>query len=192
MPFYPHGIKRLGSPGYKTELAFFNWLEADYKKPCGDYWYNGFQWLSYNKKAPFDFKLELCTGVFYIDIVSFYFVNSGVRLITAHKSWDDLIKWAKNDCDGSDYKCYLAFTWSYPEEIIDHPQKKDWRFLRIKKNMPSANIFLGKSRMRAIREADYVFSIKHHDPDSNFFNHPYYPKDRTIEKWIYTDYRVKA
>ncbi len=148
--------------------------------------------MSYNGKTSFDFRLDLCTGIFYIDVVGYYWVPGGIRLNTAHKNWLELLKWAKNDSERRDFKCYLVFTWQYPEEIIDKPQKKDWHFLRIKKNMPSANIFLGKSRMRAIREADYVFSIKHSNPELNFFSHPYYPRPATVDKWIYTDFKIKA
>lgn len=193
MPFYPHGIKRLGSPGYETEEAFYKWL-----KSCTDndnkYYFTMWNWESYYKKAPFDFIIKSYIGLFHIDIVGFYYTKNGrLRLNTAHKNWKELLDFAKKgakDSDYSEYRAYLAFN-----EFVDYGLEDSfnhWNFIRIKEDLPIGDLYLGKDRYKSVRSADYVFMNKNKETNRFFGLNPRFtPKQLAkINAWIYGN--VKA
>jgi hypothetical protein len=145
MPFYPHGIKRLGSPGFELEQQFYEWLNNNSQ------YYDKFRWLSYDKKAVFDFFIKGYDTFFYVDVVGFRYQYRKRRLYTRHKDWSDLIEWAEKDAEGYGYKvkCYLAFE--------GYNYKDEFSFLRITEDLPSSDIYISPRRAKAIRSADGVF-----------------------------------
>lgn len=144
MPFYPHGVRK-GSPGYDLELQFYEWLNNNSQ------YYNTFRWLSYDKKAVFDFFVKGYDTFFYIDVVGFRYQYGKRRLYTRHKDWSDLIEWAEKDAEGYGYKvkCYLTFE--------GYNYKDDFSFLRITEDLPSSDVSISPNRAKAIRSADGVF-----------------------------------
>jgi hypothetical protein len=197
LPFYPHGIKRLGSPGYETEEAFYKWLKSLTDTHSNKYNIYNWIWKSYDKKALFDFSVmssNIDEVLFYIDIVGFYYTENGrLRLNTAHKNWKELLDFAKNDIkdsDYSEYRAYLAFN-----EFVDYGLQDSfnhWNFIRIKKDLPIGDLYLGKDRNKSIRSADYIFMNKSKETNRFFELKPRFtPKQLAkVDEWIYGN--VKA
>ncbi len=189
MPFYPHGIKRLGSPGYDLELAYNTYL--DYQPLVTDY-----HWSSENKKAVFDFEVYtghrinhvlFNTRKLLIDVVGSYYFGRSLRLNTRYKDWYELLDYAKEQHVEN---CYLVFNPFYEYSDIDN-----WRYLKITKDLPTNNIFLSKARLRGIRTSDYLFgdnrSIKTIMRDKIRFKYaPRKEKEKELMKWIYEDVKV--
>lgn len=197
MPFYPHGIKRLGSPGYKTEDAFYKWLKSLTNANSNKYNIYNWIWQSYDKKALFDFLVMSSNFdeiLFYIDIVGFYYTkNKRIRLNTAHKNWKELLDFAKNDVkdsDYSDFRAYLAFN-----EFVDYGLEDSfnhWNFIRIKEDLPIGDLYLGKDRYKSVRSAGYVFRNKSKETNRFFRLKPRFTSKQLakIDAWIYGN--VKA
>jgi hypothetical protein len=193
MPFYPHGIKRLGSPGYDLELAYSNYL-LDHALV------RDFDWLSENKKAVFDFVVY--TGIydssyleyrvrnrkkFLIDCVGSYYFGHSMRLNTRHKNWYELLDYSKEQHADA---CYLVFNPMYEYTDIDN-----WRYLKITEDLPTNNIFLSKARLRGLRTSNYIFSDKRTQQtimrDKIRFKYaPRKEKENELMQWIYTDVKV--
>lgn len=152
------------NPGFDTEKAFYEWLKYQTDNE-NKYYFHNWIWQSYNRKAVFDFTVNANDILFYIDIVSYYYTKNGrLRLNTAHKNWIELFDYAKNeskDSDYSEYRLYLAFN-----EFVGYDLKDSfnhWNFIRIKKDLPIGDLYLGKDRNKSIRSADYIFRNKKHD-----------------------------
>lgn len=178
--------KGMGSPGRDLESRFDVFLSS----------HPGIRhrvWLSQNNKTPYDFKVYCGTWdtpsppkfqLLFIDVVGTYHTDKRLRLITAQKNWSELHEFCKNNCEGGRFREYLAFM-----------HKGLWRFLRVKEDMPSYDLYLSRSAMRGIRDFESI--IRDNRPIktqlATYVKGMYAPrakKEALLHQWLSTDFRV--
>src|SRR5574341_936453 len=165
-------------PGFELEENFCKWLKSCQEKMTHNItaWY----WISYfSKEAPMDFLACTYTEpdtMFYLDTVSWRPEGKSVRLSTAHKDWNNILKWCKEDfptweyhkyCGKKQFKAYLVYSCS-------GGRLADWQFIRITKDLPAhQDLFISKSRIKGVRTADSVFgrTLTREEKDKHDLDH---------------------
>lgn len=174
---YSDQERRIGSPGYDLEREFNALLQINR-------YVESYNWLSCNEKTVFDFQVSAKSGSILIDVVGFGINNGRLQLNTAHKNIMRMLEYAKYH--GIRY-CYIAFNIN-ENDIGDI---SSWRFIKVKEDMPSGNLYISKNRSHSLKTADFIFrdkrQLKTILSEKVLHNYALRPeKDEALMTWIYS------